>query len=125
MKYKLIQRVNPVKREEKKWYANPVNDGKVNENELAKEISALSSLSRGDVSNVIANMIDAIPKYLLMGKSVSLGELGTLRLSLSSKGVEKPEEFHVGMIGKVKVIFTPSVSLKDEIKKVKFEKETK
>jgi predicted histone-like DNA-binding protein len=125
MKYKLIQRVNPAKREEKKWYASPINDGKINENDLSKEIVALSSLSRGDVSNVIANVIDAIPKYLLMGKSISLGELGTLRLSLSSEGVEKPEEFNVSMIGKIKVIFTPSVSLKDEVKKVKLEKVVK
>ena len=53
MKYKAIQRVNPQDRAQSKWYAAPMNDGKVTKTELAKEIVNISSLSRGDVSNVI------------------------------------------------------------------------
>ena len=123
MKYKLIKRKNPQKREEEgKWYASPVNSGKVSQKEISNDIVALSSLSRGDVSNVIDNLLDTVPKYLLMGKSVNLGGLGTFRLSFSSKGVEKPEEFNTKLIKGVKVIFTPSTELLEQIKKAKFEK---
>ncbi len=122
MKYKLIKRANPQDRSKEKWYAAPVNNGKITKSDLTKEIVATSSLSRGDVSNVIENVIDIVPKYLLMGKSVSLGELGTLRLSFSSKGVENEGEFKVGMIGNLKVIFTPSPEFKKMLEDVKFEK---
>ena len=123
MKYKLIQRRNLQQPDApQKWYASPVNAGKTSQKEISNDIVALSSLSRGDVSNVIDNLLDTVPKYLLMGKSVSLGDLGTFRLSFSSKGVDAPEAFNTSMISGVKIIFTPSSELRDAIKKVKFEK---
>ena len=79
-------------------------------------------MARGDVSNVIDSLLDTVPKYLLMGKSVNLGGLGTFRLSFSSKGVEKPEAFNTSLIKGLKVIFTPSSELTEQIKKTKFEK---
>ncbi|GHT20941.1 DNA-binding protein [Bacteroidia bacterium] len=122
MKYKMIQRVNPQDRSQVKQYAAPVNDGRVTKSDIAKELALTSSLSRGDVSNVIENLIDVIPKYLLMGKSVNLGEFGTLRLSFSSEGVEDAGEFNVNKIHGVKVVFTPSSEFKTVLKSLKFEK---
>jgi predicted histone-like DNA-binding protein len=123
MKYKLLQRKNPQQPQEPgKYYAMPVNDGRVSQKAIATEIAGLSSLARGDVSNVIDSLIDTIPKYLLMGKSVNLGDLGTLRLSFSSAGAATPEDFRAGMISGVRVIFTPSTSLKKALEEVRFEK---
>jgi len=122
MKYKLIQRANPQNRGQRKWYANPVNDGKISRKEISADIVNLSSLSRGDVSNVIESLIDTLPKYLLMGKSVSLDGFGTLRLSFSSKGVENKDDFNTNMIDGVKIVFTPSTDLKESLEKISFEK---
>ena len=122
MKYKLIQRTSPQDRTTVKWYASPVNDGKILKSDLAREIVNMSSLSRGDVSNVIENLIDIIPKYLLMGKSISLGELGTLRVSFGSDGVDDTAQFSATKIKGVKIIFTPGVELKKELKTIRFEK---
>ena len=82
----------------------------------------MSSLSRGDVSNVIENMIDIVPKYLMMGKSISLGELGTLRISFGSEGVEDPGQFSAAKIKGVKIIFTPGIELKKELETIQFER---
>jgi len=123
MNYKLVKRTNPQNRKEEKWYAAPVNSGKVTKREITTEIMQMSSLSRGDASNVIENLLEILPKYLLMGKSVSLGEFGTLRLSFSSQGVEKQEEFKANLIGNPKVVFTPSTEMKKILKEAKFEKE--
>jgi predicted histone-like DNA-binding protein len=124
MKYKLTQRKNPQHREQEgKWYASPVNDGKIDQKTISLEISEISSLSRGDVLNVIECLLDTMPKYLLMGKSINLGDFGTLRLSFSSEGVEKPEDFHTNLISGVKVVFVPSVALKQAIEHIKFEHE--
>ena len=122
MKYKLIQRVNLQDCSKSKYYAQPVNDGKVSQKSIAADIVDLSSLARGDVSNVIESLLDTIPRYLIMGKSVNLGDFGTLRLSFSSKGVDNPKDFNTNMISGVKVIFTPSVEFKTALKKVRFEK---
>jgi predicted histone-like DNA-binding protein len=122
MKYKMIERSNPQKRENAKWYAAPVNAGKITKADLAKEIVNMSSLSRGDVSSVIENLIDILPKYLLMGKSVNLGELGTLRVSFSSEGVENEKDFNTSKIKGVKIVFTPGVELKKELSNMRFEK---
>jgi len=120
MKYKLIQRRNPQKPDDpQKWYAAPVNQGTTSQRQIAEDIVALSSLSRGDVSNVIDNLLDTVPKYLLMGKSVNLSGLGTFRLSFSSKAVDAPEQFNTNMISDMKVIFTPSPELKTAISKAK------
>lgn len=123
MKYKILKRVNPSDRTQEKWYAAPINEGRITKTDITKEIVTISSLSRGDVSNVIENLLDVIPKYLLMGKSVNLGELGTLRLSFSSEGVESPEMVKTNHIKGVKVIFTPGSELKNVLKDIKFEKE--
>lgn len=123
MKYKLIERANPQDRSKVKWYANPVNDGKITQRDLAKEIVTTSSLSRGDITSVIENLLDAMPKYLLMGKSVSLGEFGTLRLSFTSEGVDTADQFNTNLISGVKVVFTPGVELKKSLDEIKFEKE--
>ncbi len=124
MKYKLIERKNPQQPNERgKLYASPVNDGKVSQKEISADIVGLSSLSRGDVNNVIDCLLDTVPKYLLMGKSVSLGELGTLRITFTSEGVETPEEFSVGKIKGARVLFTPSPAMRKAITDIKFEKD--
>ena len=120
MKYKLVQRKNPQKPDEQpKWYAAPVNQGTVQKRQITEDMVALSSLSRGDISNVIENLLDTVPKYLLMGKSVNLGGLGTFRLSFSSKPADAPEQFNANLISGVKIIFTPSTELKKAISKAK------
>ena len=70
MEYKLLKRSNPMRRDEEKWYASPVNNGKITKTEITKEIVNISSLSRGDISNTIENLIDIVPKYLLNAKEL-------------------------------------------------------
>jgi predicted histone-like DNA-binding protein len=113
---------NPQDRSLSKWYAAPVNDGRISKADLSGEIVNISSHARGDVSNVIECLIDVFPKYLLMEKSIGLDEFGTLRLSFSSEGVDDPATFTVGMIHGLKVIFTPGVEFKSALSRISFEK---
>jgi len=122
MKYKMIQRANPQDRSKQKWYAAPVNEGKITQKAIAADIVELSSLSRGDVSNVIESLISTVPKYLLMGKSVNLGDWGTLRLSFKSEGVDDAAKFNANMISNVRVVFTPSVEFKAALERISFER---
>jgi len=124
MKYKKIQRKNPQKKEEAgKFYAAPVNSGKITLNTLSTRMERNSSLSRGDILNVLSNFLDEVPEYLKDGKSVQLGEFGTVRCSFSSEGVDKPKDVNASLIKKVRVIFTPGARLKHQLSDISFEEE--
>lgn len=123
LKYKLIEKQNPRNpNAPKKFYAANVKRGSKSISTISKDIQSKSSLTRGDIQSVLINLVDQIPKYLLDGQSVSLGELGSLRLSLSSEGVDKEDDFNTSKIKNIKVIFTPGKLIKDEISKAQFEK---
>ncbi|NJM15976.1 MAG: DNA-binding protein [Bacteroidales bacterium] len=124
LKYKLVERGNPASPDApKKYYASNVKTGSKSLSAIGKDIADMSSLSRGDVQNVLINLVEQLPKYLMDGQSVSLGELGTMRISFSSEGVDSPADFNTNMIKSPKVIFTPGKLIKEEIDKARFEKE--
>jgi predicted histone-like DNA-binding protein len=124
MKYKVIERKNPQTPEKSgKYYANAVNAGKFTIKSFAKEIAGRSSLTKGDIENVLENFLDELPTFLKLGLSVQLGDFGTLRLSLSSEGADTPEAFKSDMIKGPKVIFTPGVDLKNALKDISYEEE--
>jgi predicted histone-like DNA-binding protein len=125
MKYKVIEKGNPRNLDEKKQYANPVNAGNLTIKDLAKEIAGRSSLTRGDVENVLISFLEEIPTYLKIGMSVKLGEFGTMRLSLKSEGVEQGKKFEASKIKGVKIIFTPSTELKKSLEDITFEESKK
>ena len=114
MKIRLVPKKNPQKREEVKFYANPVNLGHKSLDDIARDISGRSSLTRGDISNVLYNFIDCLPHYLRDGFSIQLGEFGSMRVTLSSKGAETEKTFKTETI-KPRVVFTPGTELKREL----------
>ena len=122
MKYKVIEKVQPGNpKADKKQYASPVNAGNLTLKDLAKSIAANSSLSRGDIENVLTNFVEELPVFLKIGMSVKLGNLGTMRLNLKSEGVEKGKKFDASKIKGVKIIFTPSTELKKSLEDITFE----
>ena len=57
-----------------------------------------------------------IKAWATEGHSVALPGLGTMRFGLRSKAVEKVEDVKTGLIESRRIIFTPDVDLKDELK---------
>ena len=122
MKYKLVEKINPRDPEApKKWYAIPVHAGKFTIKDVAKEIAGRSSLTRGDIENTLSNFTEELPILLKLGLSIQLGNLGTLRLTLSSAGADSPGEFTVAMIKGVRVVFTPSAEFKKALEDISFD----
>ena len=120
MKIKMVQRKNPQKKSEVKYYASPVNAGKKNLRDIAHDIAGRSSLTRGDIENVLANFMDCLPHYLRDGFSVQLGEFSTMRLTLSSEGAATEKAFKTETI-KPRVTFTPGVELKAALRENSYE----
>ncbi len=106
MKYKLIARANPQNREAApKYYAVPVYSGEMNLKRISRKIADKSSLTPGDVYNVLVNFVEDLPEYMGDGFKVSLGDFGIFRASFSSEGVEDPKKFNTAMIRGKKVLY--------------------
>ena len=121
MKIKLIERRKPgTKTGPGKFYASPVNVGKKTLRDIAHDIAGRSSLTRGDIENVLSNFMDCLPHYLRDGFSVQLGEFGTMRLTLSSEGAATVKAFKTETI-KPRVTFTPGVELKVALRENSYE----
>lgn len=116
MKYTILSRKNPLDLEAlAKFYLQSRMLGTIGLNDICQEISISSSLTRGDVTNTIMCFLDTIPKYLKLGYSVKLDDLGTLRLAINSVGSDTPEEATAVNAKKIHTVFTPSSQLKKEI----------
>ncbi|MDR0540914.1 MAG: HU family DNA-binding protein [Dysgonamonadaceae bacterium] len=121
MKFKLVEKGNPSQpAAPKKFYPSAVNAGKFTIKDVAKEIAGRSSLTKGDIENVLSNFMEELPTFLKLGMSVQLGDFGTMRLNLSGEGAATPAAFKTDTIS-AKVIFTPSVELKNGLADIKYE----
>jgi len=125
IKYKLVEKGEPgvVGGGTKKWYANIVNDGEMDIDDLVSEIEKFSALSEPDIKGVIVALENVIQKALADGKIVRLEKLGSLYATLSSKGAEREESFAAStMIEKVNVRYRPGKRIVDSVKNAGFKK---
>ena len=87
---------------------------------LAEMIEKKSSMSRGDIMGVLAELETTICWMLENGHPVTLGILGTFYPSVEVMSVDTPEEVTVKTILRFKTIFKPSKYLKKRFKNVEF-----
>jgi predicted histone-like DNA-binding protein len=118
LQFNVVERANP-QTKEKKWYASPKLTGNRNLKNFSKDLSSVSSLSAGDVQNVIVNLINELPKWLMEGDSVKLDGFGSFRLSFSSDGAATKEEVTANNITDVRIIFDADDEIKELVKKTK------
>ena len=98
-----------------KYYASPQVSDNVSMAEFCKHIATHGSVySRADVQSVLAQAVDCLREMLLDGKQVSLGDLGSFKIGLSSKGTLTPEEFNpTHHIRSVHVNWSPGIQFKN------------
>ena len=83
---------------------------------VIKEAALRSGVSRGVMQACWDAAGKVIKAWAMEGHSVALPGLGTMRFGLRSKAVEKVEDVKTGLIESRRIIFTPDVDLKDELK---------
>ncbi|WP_288207663.1 HU family DNA-binding protein [uncultured Parabacteroides sp.] len=121
MKYKLVPRKNPQKKDDPpKVYAQPVYDGTIDTDFIGRQIAGRSSLTTGDILNVLSNFFDELPTYMLLGQTVKINGLGTFRISFTSDGAESEDKFKTTAMKNPRVLFKPDPAFRkrivDEIK---------
>ena len=83
---------------------------------VIKEAALRSGVSQGVMQACWDAAGEVIKAWATEGHSVALPGLGTMRFGLRSKAVEKVEDVKTGLIESRRIIFTPDVDLKDELK---------
>ena len=71
---------------------------------------------------VLVALESTISECLSNGEIVRLGDLGSLQISLSSKGAPSKEDFNAGLIEKSRILFRPGETLQAMQKTLSFER---
>lgn len=124
IKFKVIERGQPgvAGGGEKKFYASAVTDGELTLAGLTKAIEKSCTVNGADVRAVLYALVDTAIDSLADGKIIRLGDLGSLRMSLSSEGKTKAEDVNANTIKGSSVIFTPGPKIKEMINSAKYQK---
>ena len=88
----------------------------VNEKKVFAEASSHSGISSGVIKAAWDAAREVIRTWATEGHSVPLPGLGTMRFGVRSKAVENLEDVKAGLITTRRIVFTPSVDVKDELK---------
>ncbi|MEQ8687556.1 MAG: HU family DNA-binding protein [Imperialibacter sp.] len=107
-----------------KYYAGIKREREVTLREMVKEISSRSTVTTADAMAVIENFLELVPKFLRNGRSVNLGQLGSFRVNISSKGYDTPDEVGNYSIKRNKISFLPSAEMRENMGTVKYTKYT-
>jgi predicted histone-like DNA-binding protein len=124
IQFKTIERPQPgvVGGGVKKHYAIPVHGQEMTLDGLTKVIEGSCTVNGADIRAVLYAMVDAAAKGLEDGRIIRLGDLGSLRITLSSEGKEDPKNVTAMAIKKAGVIFSPGKRLQELFKTAKFTK---
>ena len=87
----------------------------LSQEKVIKEAALRSGVSKGVMQACWDAAGEVIKAWATEGHSVALPGLGTMRFGLRAKSVEKVEDVKAGLITSRRIIFTPSVDLKDEL----------
>ena len=87
----------------------------LDQKKVIKEAALRSGVSQGVMKACWDAAGEVIKAWATEGHSVALPGLGTMRFSLRAKSVENVNEVKTGLITSRRIIFTPSVDLKEEL----------
>jgi predicted histone-like DNA-binding protein len=107
---------------DKRFYASPVMEGEVNLDDLTRAIERVSTVSGADIRAALYALVDVSLDSLGRGAIVRMGDLGSLRITLSAEGMATPEEVSAATVRRAGMIFTPGARLKAMLAALKYVK---
>ena len=99
-----------------RYVMTPEQYSSLSQKKVIKEAALRSGVSQGVMQACWDAAGEVIKAWATEGHSVALPGLGTMRFGLRSKSVEKVEDVKSSLITSRRIIFTPDVDLKDELK---------
>ena len=100
----------------KKFVMRPDLYTPIQEKKVFAEASTRSGISAGVIKAAWDAAGEVIRTWATEGHSIPIPGLGTMRFGVRSKAVEKLEDVKTSLISVRRIIFTPNVDVKDELK---------
>ena len=100
----------------KKFVMRPDLYVPIAEKKVFQEAATHSGISSGVIKAAWDAAGEVIRTWATEGHSIPLPGLGTMRFGVRSKAVEKLEDVKANLISVRRIIFTPNVEVKDELK---------
>ena len=123
LSFKVIERqmkIGPLKG--KKGYgAAPKSQDKFSQSWLIQRIVRETSLSEGDVRNVLITLRNIIVEVVTLGGSLDLGDIFSLRVSMPSTFIEKEEDVTSKVLKKPGIIVTWKDNIRQALKGIEVE----
>ena len=119
MAIKVIAQIREVKLGKnpgKKFVMRPDLYIPIAEKKVFQEAATHSGISAGVIKAAWDAAGEVIRTWATEGHSIPLPGLGTMRFGVRSKAVEKLEDVKANLISVRRIIFTPNVDVKDELK---------
>ena len=88
----------------------------IQEKKVFAEASTHSGISAGVIKAAWDAAGEVIRTWATEGHSIPIPGLGTMRFGVRSKSVEKLEDVKTGLITTRRIVFTPNVEVKEELK---------
>ena len=106
--YSVSPRINPKDKDlPMRYYGKVQSSGTVTFDTLADDIAYATTLTDGDVSNVLRALVKQIKKHLADGKIVQLDGLGSFQFQLSGKGALSESDYSTSLIKNMRIQFRP------------------
>ena len=99
-----------------RYVMSPEQYSSLSQKKVIKEAALRSGVSQGVMQACWDAAGEVIKAWATEGHSVALPGLGTMRFGLRSKSVENVNDVKTSLITSRRIIFTPDVDLKDELK---------
>jgi len=120
LKVKAVERLLKFTKDENepgvyRYVMKPEMYSTLSQSKVIREAALRSGVSQGVMKACWDAAGEVIKAWATEGHAVSLPGLGSMRFGLRSKAVDKVEDVKAGLIKSRRIIFTPSVSLKDEL----------
>lgn len=123
VKYSVVARKNPLKKDEPaKYYAQVQSSGEDDFRSMTRAVTDRCTVTGSDAKAVLDAFMTVMLQRLANGQIVRLNDLGSFRISISSQGMEKEKEVNAAKIVKARIIFTPCADLKAMCKSLSFTK---
>ena len=121
--FKVVERVLGVgpKKGQKAYCAEPKAPNKFSSTWLVERIVRETSLSEGDVRNVLITLKNIIKEVVTLGGSLDLGDIFSIRTTIPSKMEAKEEDVCAESLKKPRVVVSWKEPIRQALKKIEVE----
>lgn len=102
------------------YVTRPVTYSRIPTDELIEHASRATGISTAMIAASFHAIASQMEELLMNGHSITLGNIGTMRLSVSCKAAKTMDEVSAGNVKVRRILLTPSVALKSKLKMVNF-----